>query len=150
MHGVSGSGKSWHSARMAQQSGLIRLRSDCERKRLFPALAQRYTGAANERTYGYLLEQTLQLLNHGIGVIVDAAFLYQAQRQPFIEAAISRNIPVSIITCAGEVEQLRQRINQRQQQAQDPSEASIQVLEQQLRQLEPLTVAESRWAISPG
>jgi len=144
-HGLSGSGKSTASAALLwrQRSGrLIRLRSDVERKRLFGLVplarsdGSIYTPEATAATYGRLRTLAGEALAAGFSVIVDAAFLRRAERSDFRALAATRGLRCVILACEAPVDELRRRLRQRQN---DASEATVEVLEQQLGWMEPLT-----------
>lgn len=154
-HGLSGSGKTWASGRwlQAEASGrAIRLRSDVERKRLHgvsPLAASGsglneglYRPQAHEETYASLRARARMLLQDGWSVVVDAAFLREAERRSFAELAEAEGCPFHILACEAPVDELRRRIGARQAAGKDASEATLAVLEQQLGWLEPLTEAE--------
>jgi len=156
-HGLSGSGKSFEAARwLAAHAGsrALRLRSDVERKRLHGLaplqasdLAQRdrlYGPAANAQTYASLRERTRELLQAGWTVLVDAAFLRRAEREAFAALARELACPFAILAPQAPVAVLRQRIAARQVAGQDPSEATLAVLAQQLDWIEPLGAGEPR------
>ncbi|MCW8887090.1 MAG: AAA family ATPase [Motiliproteus sp.] len=134
MHGVSGSGKSWLSSRLLQQQEFIRLRSDVIRKQLkFSEIAgaDKYNHQAIAHVYQQLLAIARHLLGAGCSVVVDATFLKQDQRSPFIELAQQLKLPLHIIACVGNQQQLRDRILSRSQ-TDDPSEATVHVMQAQL------------------
>ncbi len=143
MRGVSASGKSTVSQQIVDFCGYIRIRSDIERKRLFHPLIEKshadtveinhglYSEAATTQTYQRLLFLCTQIINAGYRVVVDAAFLHYAQRQPFEQFACSRNIPWRIVETTAPTEVLKQRIVARKN---DVSDATIEVLEYQLAQ----------------
>ncbi|MET0028543.1 MAG: AAA family ATPase [Candidatus Thiodiazotropha sp.] len=149
-HGLSGSGKTTVSDWMSEQLMAIRLRSDVERKRLFPNTrdgkdgdsAQRYSEAANRTTYAHLSGQAKHLLQAGYSVIVDAAFLKQWQRTLFLEMARRLGVPVLIVDCHARDETLEARVLRRSQAGEDASEADLSVLELQRRSCEQLNPEE--------
>jgi hypothetical protein len=153
MHGVSGSGKTWLAQMALERFGAVRLRSDVERKRLFglDALDDSrrieggiYTEAASARTFQNLLELVTTLLQAGYRVIVDATFLKQAHRAPFVALAESMGVPLRILDLQADEALLRQRVQQRMARADDASEADLAVLEAQIQAVEPFTAAESK------
>ncbi len=154
-HGLSGSGKTWASGRwlQAEASGrAIRLRSDVERKRLHgvsPLAASGsglntglYRPKAHEETYASLRARARMLLQDGWSVVVDAAFLREAERRSFAELAEAEGCPFHILACEAPADELRRRISARQGAGKDASEATLAVLEQQFGWLEPLGDAE--------
>ncbi len=138
-HGFSGSGKSFHAGKLAQEIGAVHLRSDIERKRLFGFAALDntgsaaqdgiYTAKAGEQTYQHLADMANIALQSGFHVIVDATFLKRAQRDLFLHLAQSLSLPVRILDFTASVITLQQRIAQRQN---DASEATAEILQQQL------------------
>ncbi len=152
MHGLSGSGKSWLAERLVERLGAIRLRSDVERKRLFglapqdrpePRQSTRlYSAEATRATFEHLARLAEQRLADGYRVIVDATFLDRALRARFITLATRHGIPAQLIDVTAPLECLRQRLRQRQAQANDPSDADLAVLEHQLAHHDPPSPAE--------
>ena len=139
MHGVSASGKSTISNVIAQKLGAIRIRSDVERKRLFNALETTsaddiesgiYSQEASETTYEHLLTSTQTLLQSGLSVVVDAAFLKYDQRYPFLQMAADHNLNFHVVNNECDVSTLRQRLADRKN---DVSDADESVLEHQLK-----------------
>ena len=142
-HGVSGSGKSFVARWLLQTGAWIRLRSDVERKRLAglgPLQSSRsgladdlYSSKATERTYERLLQLAAQVLDAGFPVIVDAAFLRADQRAAFAELAEAKAVGWVVLALSAPVRTLRERIERRLELGRDPSEATLEVLELQLR-----------------
>ena len=137
--GASASGKSTLSKQLVDAMGVVRIRSDVERKRLFSIDVSEsaldeinsgvYSAKASEQTYEKLLELTEQVIRAGISVIVDAAFLKYEQREPFEQLAKHLDTPYIILEATAADEVLRQRIMERKN---DVSDADIAVLEYQL------------------
>ncbi len=148
--GLSASGKSHISAALAARFGLVRLRSDVERKRLFglaplavsgPALrGQLYSPDASVQTYRQLAAQTRTLLAQGQSVIVDAAFLRASERALFFALARELALPFVIVHCEAPLAQRRQWLRQRRN---DPSEATDALLDTQAGWFEPFSADES-------
>ncbi len=160
MHGLSGSGKSRTAAELVAQCGLIRLRSDVERKRLHglePLARTRpevgagiYTAEASQRTFDHLRRLAESILASGHSPLIDATFLRQRDRAPFTELARRLGVELTLVARHAPVEVLRARVAARAARGDDPSEAGIEVLEQQLRQVEPPTEAEVDRMVSLG
>ena len=161
-HGVSGAGKSHYSTPLVAARGVVRLRADVERKRLFglePAEASTgagetnavaggiYSADASARTYGVLLVRARQVLQAGFAVLVDATFGAQAQRAPFIALAQELQVPCRILSFSAPEAVLRERVQRRLQQGGDASEATLEVLQSQLARREPLTAEEAALAV---
>ncbi|MEW8625533.1 MAG: AAA family ATPase [Candidatus Thiodiazotropha sp.] len=155
-HGVSGAGKSTVSGQLAEQLMAIRIRSDIERKRLFPVpegeagetASNRYSLEATKTTYHHLAGLAAGLLQAGFSVIIDAAFLKGWQREIFHQLADRLQVPLLILDCQASPTQLRERIVARQQQGGDASEADLSVLELQQSDAEPLTAEECQLALT--
>lgn len=141
-HGLSGSGKTTLTQSLLQEQGMIRLRSDIERKRLagLGALTPSgssvgkglYTQHASQRTYEHLARMAKNLLDTGWPVIVDAACLARWQRDLFREIARQRALPFQILDLQADHATLRKRISLRAAQGKDASEANLSVLQQQI------------------
>jgi aminoglycoside phosphotransferase family enzyme/predicted kinase len=151
--GVAGAGKSTIALHLVEELGAIRLRSDVERKRLFGSAsggqldAGLYSADLNEKTYAQLADLTVQVLAAGYPVVVDAANLKHSQRELLRQAVENQGVPCLILRCTASVETLEQRINQRQQQGTDPSDADINVARHQLAKLEELTADEQLYSM---
>lgn len=149
-HGFSGSGKSHAALILAESTGLIRIRSDVERKRLYPKQGEqglfkgRYDPQATEKTYARLLELAASVIKAGFGVILDATFLAAAPRKAARALATSLGIPFHILTIHCPDEIMRQRLSARAQAGGDPSEATLEVLDAQQKSAEPLGAEEKR------
>ena len=147
-HGVTGSGKSHFSQRLVEGIDSIRIRSDLERKRLAGLPRQAATGspvggglysdAANRSTYQHVASLTGAMLDAGWSVIADAAFLERWQRDLVAEPARLRHIPVIVLDFRASEATLRRRVTSRAGAGTDPSEATLAVLEHQLRCRQPL------------
>lgn len=159
-HGLSGSGKSTQAARCVEQISAVRLRSDVERKRLVGLASADasdstldggiYTADLSDQTYQRLLELAGQVVSGGFVALVDATFLKRRQRQLFEQLAASLVVPYVILDFKLPADVLRSRIEQRQREGGDPSEADLQVLEQQIANEEPLTDEEQGHALTLG
>jgi aminoglycoside phosphotransferase family enzyme/predicted kinase len=141
--GPSGSGKTYASSRRLAGADFlhtVRIRSDVERKRLFglaPDAASGgaiYAPAATLRTYARLGELAELAVAAGWSVIVDAAFLKRAERDAFRALAARLDAPFAILAPAAAPEEMARRLAARRN---DASEATPDVLEQQLRWMEP-------------
>lgn len=155
-HGLSGAGKSWLSERITVLLPAIHIRSDVERLRSsrrgagdgsMAVSATRYNAENIERNYDELLRLTKIILKAGFSVIVDATFLRAARRERFRQLAVKMDTLFRILDfqCAEAV--LRTRIRKRSMEGEDPSEATVEVLENQLRTAQPLSVQEKKYSI---
>jgi aminoglycoside phosphotransferase family enzyme/predicted kinase len=151
-HGLSGSGKSWLSERLLTAVGAIRVRSDVERQRLaaagkLPGDAL-YSPAAISRTYDELARHARTILACGYPAIVDATFLKRDYRGRFVALARELGTPCAILSLDVPADVLEARVAQRQAQATDASEATVDVLRSQARELEPLDSEELGYTIA--
>lgn len=156
-HGLSGSGKSTVTRQISEAFDAIRVRSDVERKRLYglksgeSSLGREtsiYSPHANLRTYGKLAELARQIVLSGYPVMVDAAFLRREEREGFRLLAGELGVPFAILNFIAPEQVLRERIEQRMREGGDASEANIDVLEKQMRYVEPLDDSELASALS--
>jgi aminoglycoside phosphotransferase family enzyme/predicted kinase len=157
-HGVSGSGKTTLSQPLLEHYGMIRLRSDVERKCLFGLTAEAksqsetdqgiYNQSASQQTYQRLIELTRHTLQAGYSSIVDATFLKCEQRQLFHDLAQQLDVPFVILHFHADETLLQQWISERQAKGKDASEATIEVLEHQLKTEQPLTDNEAERIIA--
>lgn len=157
MHGLPGCGKTTVAQAVLERLPAIRIRSDVERKRLHGLSALQtsrsqidggiYSAEATQRTYARLQELARVLLEAGFSVVVDAAFLKQAEREQFYQLAQELAIPFAILHVQASVATLQQRIWQRQQQTKDASEAGLRTLQTLQATQEPLTGQELACAV---
>jgi len=149
MHGLSGSGKSTAAvavldALASRGRAVVRMRSDVERKRLHGLQAQDrggpdlYRPAASERTYRHLLALARELLDAGVSVVVDAAFLRQAERETMRDLADAMQIRFEVLVCTAPAERMAERLRHRQAIGHDPSDATPEVLARQWQSVEAL------------
>lgn len=151
MHGVSGSGKSWLSSRLVPRVPGIRIRSDIERKRIAgidvaqsaaaPVRAGLYSPQFTRRTYSRLIDCTETCLRAGLSVIADAAFLEASDRHLFRALAARLRVPCVIVACEADPVTLARRIAERSG-SKDPSDATLAVLDSQLRENAPFDPEE--------
>lgn len=150
-HGFSGAGKSTQSQALMAERGVVRVRADVERKRLFGLAPQAssaavpggiYTAEASQRTHEALAQAARCALDAGFTVLVDATFLNPAMRQRFMALAALAQVPCRILSFEAPLAVLRERVRSRQRAGGDASEASVQVLESQWAAARPLSPAE--------
>lgn len=151
-HGVSGSGKSYGSQLLLQGMAAIRIRSDVERKRLqneqqIPD-AELYSTETTRLVYERLVEQARRILESGWNVIVDATTLKIWQRKLFYELAEKQQVPFQLVVFSADRGVLESRIRQREKNGNDPSDATTEVLQLQLDELEPLGESELRQSVA--
>ena len=160
-HGLSGCGKTVASSQLLQsdtRASTLRLRSDVERKRLVgltstersgsPINSGLYAPKARVRTYIRLHELADFLLRAGWSVIVDAAFLKHAERDEFRALAKDIGVAFGILAPQATPAQLQERIEARNALGRDASDATLDVLAQQMQTLEPLDAKEMKFVSS--
>ncbi len=157
--GVSGSGKSSQTQGLIEAQGIVRLKADVERKRLFgldplarsaaptPVQGGIYSPEATEKTYARLEALARTVLQAGFAVLVDATCLQRAQRARFAALAKDLGVPLRLLAFDAPEAVLRERITRRAAEGTDPSDASLAVLESQLAKREPLTSEEQAQAL---
>lgn len=144
--GLSGSGKSTRAIEWCSEAGAIRIRSDVERQR-GDARAD-YDLESRGRIYGRLRELARAALQARFSVVVDATFLNREHREAFAELAEEEGCGLEILACEAPYEELCRRIRERAASCGDPSEATIAVLDDQIRTHDPLTETERSRTVS--
>ncbi len=152
MHGASGSGKSWLSDRLVPELPALRIRSDLERKRLAhlgPAQSAAagvregiYSPRFSERTYERLAHCAERCLLTGFSVIVDASFLDGAHRETFQALAARLGVPRLIVSCESDPIAASAHLLERSARGTDASDATLAVLDAQLREFKPFPPSE--------
>ncbi len=147
-HGLSGSGKTTRSQVLVEELGMVRIRSDVERKRLAGMSATDradeeiggglYASDMSDRTYRRLEELCEQVLQAGHPVIADATFLEATYRERFAQLAGRLQVPFSILDYRAPEDVLRERVKRRAERDNDASDAGLSVLEHQLQNAELL------------
>lgn len=156
-HGYSGSGKTTFCRLAAERSGAVHLRSDVERKRLHGMDADDHSGArpgsalydaaAGRHTYDRLLALARMAVEAGQPVLVDAAFLDEAERRRFAGCARSLGVPFILFDIQASPAVMAQRLAARARSGADASDAGVAVLERQIASARPLTEPERAQAV---
>jgi aminoglycoside phosphotransferase family enzyme/predicted kinase len=148
-HGVSGVGKSWVSMRLIEAFGAIRLRSDVERKRLFPQAdtTTLYSAASSAATYARLHQLAGQVLQAGFPVVLDATYLREEQRAAALAVAEAAGVPELILDCQAPQALIEQWLLERAAEGQDPSDADVGVMLAQQAGREALSSEEQAHAV---
>jgi len=148
-HGVSAVGKSHVAMRLVEALGAIRLRSDVERKRLFgeqqvenTPQAGIYAADASAKTYARLNEMADTILRAGFPVVLDATFLKRDQRDAAAKVAEATGAPFLILDCNAPQAVITSWLAQRLADKNDPSDATLAVIEEQQAHRDPLTAEE--------
>ena len=151
-HGFSGSGKSYLAKALNEARGIIQIRSDIEQKRLSGLSAREhnkleieqgmYESQRTEETYQRLAELATCVINAGFSALLDATFLKQRHRNLIRQFADTLKIPFLIVHCVATHAVLEQRVHDREKVGEDPSDATLQVLEAQRGKAQPLRTDE--------
>lgn len=146
--GFSGSGKSTRALVEIGRSGGIQIRSDVERQRIKTeqTSANLYDSQTTDRVYHKLLADAELILAAGYSVVVDATFLALRHRAEFKKLAHRMGREFEILACDASFNESVARIKNR---TDDPSEATIEVLKQQMDHFDPLT-AEEQACVAPA
>ncbi|MFO2465501.1 AAA family ATPase [Pseudomonas sp. 15FMM2] len=149
-HGVSATGKSHVAMRLVEALGAIRVRSDVERKRLFgeqtienTPQAGIYATNASAATYTRLHEIADTLLRAGFPVALDATYLKREQRDAAANIAQATGAPFLILDCNAPHAVIANWLAQRQADQNDPSDATLAIIEEQQAAREPLSAEET-------
>jgi len=144
--GVSGSGKTTLARQAAEVLDGVMVRSDAVRKHLAGiALTIRgtesgtdiYTPALTGRTYTALLQHAREVIASGRWAILDAVYGRQSERAAAALLARELRVPFGILYCQAPPAELKRRLDQRASEGRDISDATVEVLEQQLTHFEP-------------
>ncbi len=157
-HGLSGSGKSFLAKALNEATGIIHIRSDIERKRL-SGLRPRERGERDvekgmydhqrtKETYQRLAELAESVLNAGFSVLLDATFLKRSHRDLIRQLADTLQVSFLILHCVAANAMLERRIHVREEVGQDPSDATVQVLEAQRGKTQPLLTDEEELTLT--
>jgi aminoglycoside phosphotransferase family enzyme/predicted kinase len=155
--GLAASGKTTLAQRLVDACGALRVRTDVERKRLHHLGARAagrstlnsgiYSAGATELTYSRIAAVARGVAAAGYLAICDGTFLKKSQRDRLRTVATDLSVPFGILQVVASHETLRRRILERRRRGDDASEADLQVLEEQIRTENPLTVDESPLAL---
>ena len=142
MHGYAGSGKSALAQALVEAGGMLRLRSDVERKRLAGLAAEASSGSdlnaglygadMTRQTYAELARLARLVLTAGWPLAIDATHRCRWQRDLLRALAADCGVPCLIVACRADAEVLRHRVMRRAARGGDASEADLAVLEAQL------------------
>lgn len=153
MHGFSGSGKTWVSSRLLRSIYAVRIRSDIERKRLYGYGERASSGSApgaglyradkSAATHRRMFELAGRLLDSGHRVILDASFLDADERRRARSLAADHGVPYLLVDVDAPRQLLEKRIEARQAESTDASEANVDVLDYQRQHADPLDAVDA-------
>ena len=151
MSGLSGSGKTTIAKYIAPKINAIHLRSDAVRKHLAgipldqSGDASLYRPEMSEKTYQFLLDLGLLLINQGFSVILDAKYDRHQWRSPILTAAQKGDFSFKILHCQASLNTLSTRLQQR---TGDISDATPDLLAQQQANADIFNEKEKKYAIA--
>jgi predicted kinase len=96
----------------------------------------------SDSVYQHMAGLARAVLAGGRHVIIDAAFLRRSSRQLFISLAVEFGLVPVAVACEAPLATLRERIERRSARGDDPSEATLEVLEWQGREAEQIAADE--------
>lgn len=157
-HGFSGSGKTSFVTQLAPLCGAISLHSDLERKRIHnltasersqsPVAGGMYSARSREAVYSRLFDLAAILLEAGINVILDATFLKASSRSEACRLAREHQISLLILDFSLAEDELRRRLRFRANRPDTISEATEDVLNDQLIHHDPLNRSELKSVVN--
>lgn len=157
-HGLSGSGKSTLARELNEARGIIQIRSDIERKRLSGLKSSQhcevdvdtglYSNSLTLQTYQKLAALAALVIEAGFSVLLDATFLKEAYRDLMRQLADRLQVPFVILHCVAPHTMIEQRIQIRQQIGQDPSDATLNVLNAQRHRAQSLRIDEQQLTLT--
>lgn len=107
-----------------------------------------YTAEQTAKTYQRLADLASVVLQAGYTVIVDATFLQRQYRDLFRALADQKRVPFVILECQAADAEIERRIKLREVQGRDPSEATLDVLQEQRKAVQTLAEEEMPCSIS--
>ena len=157
-HGLAGSGKTTVSEELLEFTGAIRVRTDVERKRLHglsadahtdsPVAEGIYTENETQRVYRHVCSLVRGIVTAGYVAIADGTFLKRWQRDQFRDAATALGVPFMIVSCSAPLPTLRRRVERRLASANNASEATAAVLEEQMRMEDTVAPEEASYTVT--
>jgi uncharacterized protein len=157
-HGVAGAGKTRGTDPLVDQCGVIRVRSDIERKRQFgyqqleqthsPVGRGIYSSEVTDQTYQQLADLVSTVIQAGFSAIADGTFLQRSQRDLLRQTARKQGVPFRILDFRAHPQTIRRRIVERHRRKADASEADLEVLTHQWQTQQPLASDEQGDVIS--
>lgn len=144
--GLSGSGKSTLAAAIAKAIEAVHLQTDLIRRDLQASdsggSSDRYSPQRRQAVYDELLRRAEPLLAGGEAVVLDGTFLTAARRDACAQLAAGLEVPWLTVHCDCPSKVARQRICDRRRQPDHPSEAFVELVDEQLAQRELPTFDE--------
>jgi aminoglycoside phosphotransferase family enzyme/predicted kinase len=142
MTGLSGTGKSVVSASLARALGVAIVSTDVVRKELKISNNEqagwqqgKYEPAKRFEVYQEMIKRAQAIVSDGEPVILDASFLKVERRQEVALAAKAAGVPLVFVETISDDEVARNRLRDRTARADSPSEATVEIYDQQRAEL---------------
>lgn len=97
-----------------------------------------YTQSFTRETYSAMLNKASAILRRGTGVVVDATFKEAPQRERFAALGRDAGVPVLIVECSPDHNEVLRRLEKRARQEGEVSDATRSVYLRQLEKLIPI------------
>ena len=150
--GTIGCGKGELSNRIVEQMGVIRLRTDVERRRIHGMAIDAPTDGeldagihgneASDQVYQTLAQEAEEILRAGFPVMVSGSFLKRRQRERFERLADAQGVYLVLLQCTPPSEWIESQVHDRSVLAHDRSGANLNILQHQRQETEALTEHE--------
>ena len=148
MTGIAGSGKSHVATALAARLGAVILRSDVIRKELAgisPGTSARggqdeglYTPAHTALTFAALYRRAEAHLRRGHSVVLDAVFGRRTDRERSGRLARKHGARLLLVECVAPDDVLRQRLQEREREVGEPSDATLAIAERLRAHYQPV------------
>jgi len=145
--GLTGSGKSVLSRKLAERYGVEIVRSDVTRKALLglepeerrwvPYGAGEYTSEITSRTYTAMADRAAELLAQGHSVVLDGCFIKRSQREAAYRVAEGLGVPLVLLECEATEDVVRARLERRSAKSASVSDGRWEIYCGQLAEFEP-------------
>ena len=150
--GTIGCGKGELSNRIVEQMGVIRLRTDVERRRIHGMAIDAPTDGeldagihgneASDQVYQTLAQEAEEILRAGFPVMVSGSFLKRRQRERFERLADAQGVYLVLLQCTPPSDWIESQVHDRSVLAHDRSGANLNILQHQRQETEALTEHE--------
>ncbi len=149
--GLSGTGKTSVARGIAGELGLRVVSTDAIRKKLFGDKEKqfgygkgKYDKQSNQLTYQKMLEMGAELLKKDGGVVLDATFIRNSDRENVKQLAKSIGAKYRLVECCLSPEKVQKRLDLRAEKKDGLSESNWQIYQQQKIDFEPIKIGKDK------